>query len=85
MGGKQQVINEVIEAMKCADRGESHPRLINYYQRGVEERIRRLDAEAARIIVADEKPQPVTKPTTTKPLDPTWRDHHGPGWSKRSD
>jgi hypothetical protein len=85
MGGKQQVINEAIEAMKCAERGESHPRLINYYQRGVEERIRRLDAEAALIIVADEKPQPVTKPTTTEPLDPTWRDHHGPGWSKRSD
>lgn len=84
MGGKQQVINEVIEAMRCADEGKPHPRIINYYQRGVEERIRRLDAEAAATIVADEKPQPV-KPTTTDPLDPHWNNHSGPGWSTRSD
>lgn len=82
--GKQIIVNQIIEAMRCADEGKPHPRIINYYQRGVDERIRRLDAEAEAAIVFDEKPQPV-RPTTTEPLDPTWRDSHGPGWSKRSD
>lgn len=83
MKTKQQVIEEAIEAIKCAEAGKPHPRLINYAERGIAERLRRSSLQPTRApVVIDEAHHPVT-PGEFDPY--AGYQSHGPGGAKRSD
>ncbi|EKK5568060.1 hypothetical protein PN823_004480 [Enterobacter hormaechei] len=76
---KAKAIREAIEAIQCAETGETHPRLINYYERGLTERARRA---------AKQLPSPAEVPTltVTHPLVLDWdEDRIGPGGALRND
>lgn len=76
---KARAISEAIEAIQCAQRGEPHPRLIDYYKRGMAERVRRA---------AMQRPAPASIPVSSKagPLVMDWDDNRiGPGGAVRND
>lgn len=85
MKTKQQVIDEAIEAIKCSERGELHPRLINYAERGIAERLRRASLQPKRApVVIDEAHHPVKPGEFTFDPDSGFQSY-GPGGAKRSD
>lgn len=85
MKTKQQVIEEAIEAIKCLEQGKPHPRIINYMERSVDERLRRASLQPKRApVVIDEAHHPVKPGEFTFDPDSGFQSY-GPGGAKRSD
>ncbi|EBA6160040.1 hypothetical protein H8U31_001281 [Salmonella enterica] len=81
MTNKERAIKEAIEAILCAERGESHPRLNSYIPNTIKEFSRRAEARQT---------QPVTKQETvqggSEPLVLDWETKTiGPGGAARND
>ncbi|WCD44066.1 hypothetical protein ECML606-1_000115 [Escherichia phage ECML-606-1] len=80
-----EIAEQAYEALLASRRGETHPRLINYMERSISERLQRAQAYAEA--KALEPQREAVKPTaSSEPLGPVDETiHHGPGWSRRSD
>lgn len=77
---KERAIREAIEAIKCAERGEPHPRLYSYMRSGLKERARRAQARKPAAM----PPQQEHKPE--QPIELDWETRSiGPGGAMRND
>lgn len=80
-----EIAEQVMDALDAAKRGESHPRLINYRERGIAERLRRAQVLAESRALEPQR-EAVKPSTSNEPLGPVNEPiHHGPGGATRSD
>lgn len=80
-----EIAEQAMDALDAAKCGESHPRLINYRERGIAERLRRAQilAEAKSLEPQREAVKPSTRNEPFGPVNEPI--HYGPGGATRSD